>query len=61
MLMSKTHCMAKPKVPEMQNPSRANETATKTLEEASLRFPGDTATPLNCTIMKKADSAKMGA
>ena len=36
--------MAKPNVSEMQNPSRINATATKTLEEASLRLPEDTAT-----------------
>ena len=35
--------MAKSNVPDMQNPNRANVTATKTLEEASLRLPGDTA------------------
>ena len=27
----------------MQNPNKANVTATKTLEEASLKLPGDTA------------------
>ena len=36
--------MAKPKISEMQNPNRANVNATKTMEEASLRLPGDTAT-----------------
>ena len=41
---SKTHCMAKPNIPEMQNANKANVNATKTMEEASLRFPGDTAT-----------------
>ena len=34
--------MAKPNVSEMQNPNRTNVTATKTLEEVSLRLPGDT-------------------
>ena len=34
MLIGKTHCMAKPNLPEMQHPNRANVTATKTLEEA---------------------------
>ena len=37
--------MAKPNVPEMQKPNRANASATKTLEEASVRLSGDTATP----------------
>ena len=37
--------MAKPNVPEMQNPNRANVNATETMEEDSLRLPGDTATP----------------
>ena len=37
--------MAKPNVPEMQNPNRANMTAPKTLEEASLRLLGGIATP----------------
>ena len=31
--------MAKPNVPEMQNPNRANVNPTKTIEEASLRPP----------------------
>ena len=51
----------KPNVPEMQNPNRANVTATKTLKEAVLRLPGDTATPLNYVIMKNTDSAKTSA
>ena len=59
--MCKTHCVAKPNVPEMQNPNRANVTATKTQEEASLKLPGDTATTQNCSIMKNADSAKTAA
>ena len=37
--------MAKPNIPEMQNPNRANVNATKTTEETSLRLPEDTATP----------------
>ena len=37
--------MAKPNVPDRQNSNRANVNATKTLEKASLRLPGDTATP----------------
>ena len=37
--------MAKPNIPEMQNPNKANVNATKTTEEASLRLLGDTATP----------------
>ena len=37
--------MTKPNVPEMQNPKRANVTATKKLEEALLGLPGHTATP----------------
>ena len=37
--------MVKPNVPEMQNSNRANGIATKTLEKASPRLPGDTATP----------------
>ena len=37
--------MAKPDVPEMQNPNRENENATKRLEEASLWLPGETVTP----------------
>ena len=41
----KTHCMAKPNVPEIQNPKRVNVTATKIPDEASMRPPGDTATP----------------
>ena len=41
----KTHCLAKPNVPEMQNSNRANVYARKTLEEASLRLPRHTATP----------------
>ena len=45
--------MAKPNVPDMQNPNRANVTATKRLEEALLWLPGDTATPSNCAIIKK--------
>ena len=45
MSMCKTYCMTKPNVSEMQNPNRANVIARKTLEKASLRFPGDTATP----------------
>ena len=45
----------------MQNPNRANVTATKTLKEAVLRLPGDTATPLNYVIMKNTDSAKTSA
>ena len=45
MLICKTLCMGKPNVPETQNPNRANVTAAKTLEEASLSLPGDTATP----------------
>ena len=36
--------MAKPNIPEIQNPNRANVNATKTMEESSLRFPEDTAT-----------------
>ena len=36
--------MAKPNIPELQNPNRANVNATKTMKEASLRLPGDTAT-----------------
>ena len=36
--------MAKPNIPEMQNPNRANVNATKTMEEAPLGLPGDTAT-----------------
>ena len=35
--------MAKPNIPKMKNPNRANINATKTMEEVSLRFPGDTA------------------
>ena len=45
----------------MQNPNRANVTATKTLKEAVLRLPGDTATLSNCVIMKNTDSAKTPA
>ena len=45
MSICKTHCMTKPNVPEMQNPYRANMAARKTLEEASMRLPGDIATP----------------
>ena len=37
--------MAKPNMPEIQNPNRANVNVTKTTEEASVRLPGDTATP----------------
>ena len=37
--------MVKPNSPKMQNPNRANVTATKTLEETLLWLPGDTATP----------------
>ena len=37
--------MAKPNVPEMQNPNRANVSTTKTLEEASLRLSEEKATP----------------
>ena len=37
--------MAKPNMPEIQNPNRANVNVTKTTEEASLRLSGDTATP----------------
>ena len=44
MQICKTLCMAKPNLPEMQNPNRTNVTATKTLE-ASLRLTGDTVTP----------------
>ena len=58
--MCKTHGKAKPNVPEMQNLNRVNVTATKTLEEASLRLHEDIATP-NCAIMKNADSAKTAA
>ena len=36
--------MAKPNIPEMQNLSRANVNATKTMKEASPKLPGDTAT-----------------
>ena len=43
--MHKTHCMAKSNIPEMQNSNRANVNATKTMEEALLRLPGDTVTP----------------
>ena len=45
MWICKTYCIAKPNVPEMQNPNRANVTATKTIEGASFRLPGDTGTP----------------
>ena len=45
MSICKTHSLAKPNAPEMQNPNRANVTVTKTPEEVSLRLPGDTATP----------------
>ena len=34
--------MEKPNVSEMQNSNRTNVTATKTLEEFSLRLPRDT-------------------
>ena len=34
--------MEKPNVSEMQNPNGTTVTATKTLEEVSLRFPRDT-------------------
>ena len=37
--------MAKPNVPEMQNPNIASLNAPKTIEETSLTLPGDTATP----------------
>ena len=37
--------MAKPNVPEMQNPYRENMAARKTLEKASVKLPGDIATP----------------
>ena len=37
--------MEKPNVLEIQNPIRTNVSATKTLEEASLRLSVDTATP----------------
>ena len=37
--------MAKPNVPGMQNPNKANVNATIILEEASMSLPGDTATP----------------
>ena len=37
--------MAKPNLSDMQNSNRANVNATKTLEKASLRLPGDTDTP----------------
>ena len=57
----KTHCMAKPNVPEIQNPKRSNVTATKIPEEASMRHPGDTATPKNCIIRKNVDSEKTTA
>ena len=45
MQICKTPCMAKPNIPEMQKkPNRTNVNATKTMEEASLRLPGDTVT-----------------
>ena len=37
--------MSKLNVPAMQNPNRVNVTSTKTLEEATPRLPGDTASP----------------
>ena len=45
MSICKTHFLAKHNVPEMQNPNRTNFTATKTLEESSMKVPGDTTTP----------------
>ena len=36
--------MAKANIPEMQNLNRANVNATKTMEEAPLGLPRDTAT-----------------
>ena len=52
--------MVKPKISEIQNPNRAYVNATKTMEEASLRLPGDTTNFLKLCHNKKCWPSKNG-